>query len=73
MERAAQGGGCVTALWVFKKHVYVVLRDMVQWYSGDGLIVGLDDLSHLSNLMDSVISRKGSNQKNFVAFQMNKN
>ena len=61
------------SLKVFKNHVDVALRDMVYISHRCGLIVGLDDLSHLSNLMDSVISRKGSNQKNFVAFQMNKN
>ena len=33
------------SLEVFKKHVGVALRDMVSGHGGDGLTVGLDDLS----------------------------
>ena len=35
------------SLEVFKNHVDVAGRDAVSGYSGDGLIVGLDDLSGL--------------------------
>jgi len=34
-------------LEVFRKRVDVTLSDMVQWYDGDGFVVGLDDLSTL--------------------------
>ena len=34
-------------LQVYKKCVDVALRDIVSGHSGDGLIVGLDDLSGL--------------------------
>ena len=47
---AAQGGGEVTTLEVFKNCVYMVVRDVVWWYGGDGLMVGLADVSGLSNL-----------------------
>ena len=42
-------------LEVLKKSVDVALRGMVSRHDGDGLMVGLDDLSGLSNLNDSVI------------------
>jgi len=42
-------------LEVFKICVVVVLRAAVSGQSGDGLVVGLDDLSGLFNLNDSVI------------------
>jgi len=35
------------SLEVFKNHGDVVLRDVVSGHGGDGLIVGLDDLSGL--------------------------
>jgi len=35
------------SLEVFKKHVYVSLRDMIIGHSCDGLMVGLDDLRGL--------------------------
>jgi len=35
------------SLEVFKRHVDVALRDMASGHSGDGLMVGLDDLRHL--------------------------
>jgi len=47
MAQAAQGDGGVIALEVFKKHVDMSLRDMVNGHGGDGLAVGLDDLSGL--------------------------
>ena len=37
------------------KRVDVALRDMVNGHGGDGLMVGLDDLSGLPNLNDSTI------------------
>ena len=40
MAQAAQGGGGVTALEVFKNHGALALRDMVSGHGGDGL--GLD-------------------------------
>ena len=43
------------SLEVFKKHGGVELRSMVSGHGGDGLKVGLDDISGLSNLNDSVI------------------
>ena len=45
MAQAAQGGDGVTIPGVFKKCVDVALRDMVSGHGGDGLTVGLDDLS----------------------------
>jgi len=44
-----------SSLEVFKKHGDVTLNDGIQWYGGDVLVVGLDDLSGLSNLNDSMI------------------
>ena len=35
------------SLEMFKKHVDVALKDMVRRHGGDGLTVGLDDLSGL--------------------------
>jgi len=35
------------SLEVFKRHVDVALRDMASGHSGDGLMVGLDDLRDL--------------------------
>ena len=43
MTQAVQGGGTVA----IKKHVDVALRDMVRGQAGDGVTVGLDDLSGL--------------------------
>ena len=43
------------SLEVIKKRTGVALRDVVQWYGGDGLTVGLDHISGLSNLNDSRI------------------
>ena len=43
------------SLEVFQSRVDVALRHMVSGHSGDGLMVGLDDLSDLSNLNDSTI------------------
>jgi len=42
---------------VFKRRVDAALRDMILWYGGDGLMVGLDDLSgaFFPNLNDSMI------------------
>ena len=42
-------------LEVFKKRVYAALRIMVKSGHGPGLTVGLDDLSGISNLNDSMI------------------
>jgi len=39
------------SLEVYKERVDVAVRDVVSWYGGDGLVVGLDDLG-LSNLND---------------------
>ena len=38
------------SLEVFKNHVDVALRDVVSGHGGDGLVVGLDDLSGLFQL-----------------------
>jgi len=54
-EQAAQEGGGVTSLKVFKKTVDVALKDKVQIGHRHGLMAGLDDLFGLSNLIDSVI------------------
>ena len=43
------------SLEVFKKWVKVALRDMVSGCGGVVLVVGLGDLSNLSNLNDSMI------------------
>ena len=43
------------SLEVFKKCVDVALMDMVSGCGGDGLVIGLDNLSDLSNLKDSMI------------------
>ena len=40
---------------VFKKRVVVAVSDMVSGHSEDGLVVGLGDLSGLSNLNNSMI------------------
>lgn len=32
------------SLEVYKERVDVAVRDVVSWYGGDGLVVGLDDL-----------------------------
>jgi len=37
----------IFSLEMFKKHVDVALRNMVSRHGGDGLMVGLDDLSGL--------------------------
>ena len=37
-----------------EEHADVALRDVVRWHGCDGLMVGLGDLSGLSNLSDSV-------------------
>lgn len=42
-------------LEVLKKRVDVPLRDLFSGHGGDGLMVGLDDLSGLFQLNDSVI------------------
>ena len=47
MEQAAQGGGGVTIHGGFKKSVKMAPGDMVSGHGGDGLTVGLDDLSGL--------------------------
>ena len=43
------------SLEVFKNHVDVALRDMVNGQGGDGLVVELDELHGLSNIYGSVI------------------
>jgi len=43
------------SLEVFKECRDVALRDMVSEHGGDGLMVGCNDLSGLSNLNDSII------------------
>ena len=44
------------SLEVFKKHLDIVLRDMVSWgNTGDSWMVRLDDLEVSSNLGDSMI------------------
>ena len=43
------------SLKVFKNRVDVALRDMVSGHGGDGLMLGLDDLSGLCNFHDSMI------------------
>jgi len=48
------------SLEVFKKCVDVALMDMVSECGGDGLVIGLDNLSDLSNLKDSMILWEGS-------------
>lgn len=40
---------------VFKKCGDVVLREVVWWYGGDKLMVGLDDIGVLSNLNNFMI------------------
>ena len=48
MAQAAQGGGVESpSLEVFKSRGDVALRDMVRGHGGDGLTVGLGDLSGL--------------------------
>ena len=42
-------------LEVFKNCVDVALRDVVSGHGGDGLLVGLGDLSGLSNLNGSLL------------------
>jgi len=42
-------------LEVFQGRVDVALRDVASGHGGVGLVVGLDDLTDLSNLNDSVI------------------
>jgi len=42
-------------LEMFKKCGDVALRDVASGHGGVGLVVGLDDLTDLSNLNDSVI------------------
>jgi len=44
-----------SSLEPFKNRVDAALRDIIYWYSGHGLMVGLADLSGLSNLNDSMI------------------
>ena len=56
------------SLEVFKGRVVVALRDMVIGHGDDGLMVGLGDLSGLSNLNDSVILWFCEN-KMFLSFQ----
>ena len=47
-EQAAQRGcGVTLPMDVFKKHIYVALRDMVSGHGGDGLVGRLSDLSRL--------------------------
>lgn len=41
--------------WVRNKEGTQVVRDTVSGHGGDGLMVGLDDLSVLSNLKESMI------------------
>jgi len=48
LQELAQGGGGVTIPWeAFKDHGDVTLKDMVYGHGGDGLMVGVDDLSGL--------------------------
>ena len=47
MAQAAQGGGGVTSLELFKSRVDVALRDVVSGHGGGGLTLGLGDLSGL--------------------------
>ena len=46
-KRLPREVGETPSLEVFKKRVGVVLKDMVSGHSGDGLMMGLDDLSGL--------------------------
>jgi len=55
VQQAAQEGGGVTALEVFEKRVNVLQSDVVYSSQWHGLMVGLDDLSGLSNLTDIMI------------------
>ncbi len=47
MAQAAQGGGAVTVSGRVQNCVDVALRDTVSGHGGDGLMVGLDDLTGL--------------------------
>jgi len=47
LRRDEMGGGRVTIPGVFQNRVDVALRDTVSRHGGDGLVVGLDDLSGL--------------------------
>ena len=47
MEQAAREVVESSSLEVFKKRGDVALRDVVNGHGGDGLMVGLDDLSGL--------------------------
>ena len=54
-KRLPREVGETPSLEVFKKWVKVALRDMVSGCDGVVLVVGLGDLSNLSNLNDSMI------------------
>ena len=54
MAQAAHGVVESPSLEVFEEHADVALRGVVRGHGCDGLMVGLGDLSGLSNLSDSV-------------------
>ena len=49
-KQAAQGGGEVVSMEVFKKYADVALRDVVSGHGGGGWEVGLGDLRGLFQL-----------------------
>ena len=55
MEQAAQRGDESSSVEVFKKRVNVALSDIVLSSHRHGLVVGLDDLSGLSDLNDNIL------------------
>ena len=55
LEQAAQGDGGITIPGGVPKPCGCGTEDVVSGHGGDGLVDGLEDLSGLSNLNDSVI------------------
>ena len=53
-------------LEVLRKRADVTLSDMVWWYGGDELMVGLDDLSGLSSLYSPIIGHWHSSRHPFI-------
>jgi len=55
LAQTARGGGAVTIPGGVQNRVDVAQRDVVSGHGGDGLVVGLGDLSGFSNPKDSAV------------------